>query len=121
MVSDDIFSQFDTHAWNILVVEGNNYLIDVTFGSGTCNGNTYEIILKEFYFCAEPEYLIFTHFPKDSKWQLLKNPLNNDEFTKLARFNYLFFEYFRGSSKLNYVINKKEGIIRLYKKNLIVK
>ena len=29
----------------------------------------------DFYFCPDPEALIYSHFPDDPKWQLLKQPL----------------------------------------------
>lgn len=29
----------------------------------------------DFYFCPDPEYFVYSHFPEDPKWQLLKQPL----------------------------------------------
>lgn len=29
----------------------------------------------DFYFCPDPESLIYSHFPEDPKWQLLRQPL----------------------------------------------
>ena len=113
--SSDIF---ETHAWNILQVNENKYLIDTTWGSGSVeNEINYNKILKEFYFCCDPEYFIFSHFPSDPNYQLLNNPIGNDEFSKTVFFSHLFFKYFKGSPQLYYLIKtKKECTIKLYKK-----
>jgi len=95
---------FGRHAWNALEVKGNKYLIDATWGSGSIkeNENKYTKELKEFYFCTNPEDFIFTHFPNESKWQLLESLIKNEEFEKTALFHYTFFNYFKKASELNY-------------------
>ena len=109
---------YERHAWNVLEVEKKDYLIDATWGAGSTKNNKYEKIFKEFYFCSNPEYLIFTHYPKETKWQLLKSPIGPDEFENRIKFSYIFFENFKGSSDLyNIITTKNEYTIRLYKKN----
>jgi transglutaminase/protease-like cytokinesis protein 3 len=74
-----------THAWNSIKLNGKWILIDTTWGS------SYNISQSEFYFDIKPELSINTHYPKNSKWQLLKKPLsledfNNSKFVKLIWF-----------------------------------
>ena len=109
---------YTSHAWNALEVNQMNYLIDATWGSGSSNNGKYKKDLNEFYFCTNPEYFIFTHFPEESKWQLLEKPIENEEFQKRVRFNEIFFKYFKGSTDLynNIIITKNEYKIRLYKR-----
>lgn len=110
---------FGSHAWNILKVKENYYLIDSPWGAGSVEekSNKYIKKLKEFYFCSDPEYFIFSHFPSESKWQLLKNPIGNEEFSKTIKFSELFFKFFKGSNQIYYIIKtNKECTIRLYKK-----
>jgi len=106
------------HAWNSLEVNQKNYLIDSTWGSGSLTNGKYKKNLKEFYFCTNPEYFIFTHFPEESKWQLLETPIGNEEFQKRVRFDEIFFKYFKGSTDLydNIIITKNEYTIRFYKR-----
>lgn len=62
------------HAWNAIKLNGKWILIDTTWGTSN-NKET-----SEFYFDIKPEYLIITHYPNDSKWQLLKEPLTLEQF-----------------------------------------
>jgi hypothetical protein len=64
------------HAWNAIKLNGKWILVDTTWGT---SNNT---ATSDFYFNIKPEYAIITHFPEDSKWQLLENPLSLKEFNK---------------------------------------
>jgi hypothetical protein len=73
------------HAWNAIKLNGKWMLIDTTWGTSN------DVNQSEFYFDIKPELAINTHYPKNSKWQLLKNPLsleefNNSKFVKLIWF-----------------------------------
>lgn len=70
--SDDSFR----HAWNAIKINGKWILVDTTWGT------SFDPVQSEFYFDIKPELAINTHFPKDSKWQLLKKPLSLEEFNK---------------------------------------
>jgi hypothetical protein len=63
------------HFWNAVKLYGNWYLIDATLASLTKE--------YDFFFFSNPEYLIFTHFPNDASWQLLKKIKLKEEFTTL--------------------------------------
>ena len=47
----------------------------------------------EFYFLTNPEQFIYSHFPKEEKWQLLARPVSLEEFTQMAQLKPHFFEY----------------------------
>ncbi|QCE41943.1 transglutaminase domain-containing protein [Psychroserpens sp. NJDZ02] len=70
--SDDNFR----HAWNAIKLNDEWILIDTTWGTSKDEETS------EFYFDIKPELSIITHYPEDSKWQLLKEPLTLAEFNK---------------------------------------
>lgn len=70
------------HAWNAVYIEGNWYLLDVTWASGTpeyLSGRKRKPDLNTF-FLPPPEELIKTHLPEDPSWQLLDRKVTLDEF-----------------------------------------
>jgi hypothetical protein len=72
LTKDDSFR----HGWNAIKLNDKWILIDTTWGTSK------EEEYSEFYFDIKPEHSIITHFPEDSKWQLLKEPLTLEEFNK---------------------------------------
>lgn len=70
--SDDNFR----HAWNAIKLNDKWILVDTTWGTSK------EQETSEYYFDIKPEFSIITHYPEDSKWQLLKEPLTLEEFNK---------------------------------------
>ena len=40
--------------------------------------------VNEFFFLTDPEEFIFTHCPRERRWQLLKNPIDENKFEKQA-------------------------------------
>ena len=70
------------HEYNVIKLNNKWYPIDSTWGSGSVEGKKYVRSFNEFYFLADPELLIKTHFPEDSKWQLTKKKYSLDDFLK---------------------------------------
>jgi transglutaminase/protease-like cytokinesis protein 3 len=69
------------HAWNIILVDNNLYIIDPTWGSGVVdNNNKYIKKINEKYFLADPEEFCKTHYPINSTFQLLERPILFQEF-----------------------------------------
>lgn len=64
------------HAWNAIKIDGKWKLVDSTWGT------SYDPTQSEFYFDIKPELAINTHFPENSKWQLLEKPVTLEEFNK---------------------------------------
>ncbi len=70
--ADDSFR----HAWNAIKLDGKWILLDSTWGTSGNQG------VSDFYFDIDPGLAIITHFPEESKWQLLKEPLTLEEFNR---------------------------------------
>jgi len=62
------------HAWNAIKINNKWLLVDSTWGT------TNDKSQSEFYFDIKPEFLIISHYPKDSNWQILEKPLSLEEF-----------------------------------------
>lgn len=80
------------HAWNAVEIDGNWYLLDVTWGAGHVKDGIFYPEFEPFYFATPPEKLIYTHFPQDAKWQLLDNPISREKFDSLPRVYPAFFK-----------------------------
>lgn len=68
--SDDSYR----HAWNAVKLNENWILLDATWGTSEDSS------ISDFYFDMQPELAIMTHYPEDSKWQLLEQPLSLEDF-----------------------------------------
>lgn len=80
------------HAWNMVKIENAYYFIDSTWDSGYMNGkNSVQKYTTDWLF-IKPEHFIFTHLPEKQNQQLLKDPISNVEFLRLANFQPKFFE-----------------------------
>lgn len=81
----------EEHVWNLIVINDNNYLVNPTLGSGTCDGNSYIKKFNDFYFATKPEFFIRTHYPELSDYQLLDKPISHDEFKSMAFLRHYFY------------------------------
>lgn len=81
------------HAWNAVFIEGNWYLMDVTWDSprGIGKLKSGEKPIKSAYLFTPPEYFGVRHFPNDPKWQLRKAPLSRPEYTRQPILEPAFF------------------------------
>jgi hypothetical protein len=75
------------HAWNAVELDGRWHLVDVTWASGYPDLDKGEFAkrLNEFYFLTPPDEFIFTHFPDNPKWQLLKDEVTRDDFDRFNK------------------------------------
>ena len=80
------------HAWNAVKIGGNYYVLDVTWGSGSCNGDSYVKSLKDSYFCSNPDAFIRTHLPVEQKWQLVSPTITLEQFVNLLNIGMDFYE-----------------------------
>ena len=62
------------HAWNAIKLNGKWILVDTTWGNSNDSNQS------EYYFDINPEWLIITHYPEKSDWQLLQKPITLEEF-----------------------------------------
>lgn len=77
------------HAWNAVRINGNWYLLDLTWASGTCNGKLTRFIRQrnDDYYLTPPEKFILDHHPENKEWQLLAHPYSMWTFIMNARKN----------------------------------
>jgi hypothetical protein len=82
----------DNHAWNAVKIHGTYYLVDTTWDAGYvyATGN-FDKTYSTGYLFIPPEAFIYSHFPRDPKWQLLDKPLLADEFGRLPLLEGNFF------------------------------
>ena len=74
------------HAWNAVQINSKWILVDVTWA------NQFEDKTTDFYFGADPDRLILTHFPDNSNWQLLSNPITISDFNNLPYIHSFYFQ-----------------------------
>ena len=77
---------FERHAY--VMVEGDTpnryFFVDATWGSGTVNNGTFKRSDPNLtWFHTSPVWMAFSHFPYETKHQMLKKPLSFEEFQKL--------------------------------------
>lgn len=77
------------HEWNAVYIEDEWYLLDLAWAVTTASEGAGS---NDFYFLTPPEVFVSQHFPADSKWQLLDQPLAKSEFD---RFPKLYDPYFQ--------------------------
>ena len=88
------FNESSNHAWNAVKINGSWYLIDCTWGAGYINEDKkYVRKFDDHYFMTPPSEFIFDHFPDNSSWQLLSNPISKSEFEQLVYVKSEFFRY----------------------------
>lgn len=72
------------HAWNAVKMDNNRWMIvDATWGAGHVKNKKFTRKLSVHFFDPKPEIFIFTHFPKEDRWQLLNKPVARDEFLRM--------------------------------------
>jgi transglutaminase-like putative cysteine protease len=73
----------ESHAWNAVELDGQWFLVDVTWGSpNMLSGNKPGAALRSDYLLTPPEVFGLDHFPKKDEWQLRATPLSRGEFIR---------------------------------------
>ena len=80
------------HAWNVVKLGSIYYLVDPTWGSGSCKNENFVSDPNDFYFCTNPERLIRTHLPADSRWQLISPTITLQQFVNKLILNKNFYQ-----------------------------
>ena len=120
------------HEYNVIKLDNKWYPIDSTQGAGHIEGKKFIKSYNEFYFLADPELLIKTHFPADEKWQLTQKKYTLEEFFKWPIVKNSFYLYgfekyspeigvinLTDSNSLKFIVygkdmSKKTGICNIY-------
>lgn len=80
------------HAWNAARINDRWYLVEPTWAAGHIDSEKgYVKTYDSTYLFTPPEVMINTHFPSDSKWQLLKEPLSRSAFVRQPMLRPAFF------------------------------
>ena len=87
------------HGWNAIKIDGNYYLLDVTWGIGSCDGDDYTPKLTDSYFCTKPEVFIRTHHPLQKEYQLVYPTITLEEFFNSLYVTMEFYE--NGMTEIN--------------------
>lgn len=82
------------HAYNIIKINNNWFPIDTTWAAGYVDTNKqFKKSLNEFYFFTNPEFLIRSHFPFNTKYQLTEKKYTLEEFSNWPNIEYNYFNY----------------------------
>jgi transglutaminase-like putative cysteine protease len=98
------------HAWNIVTINGENYLVDCTWDSGYMDGRVSKQRYTTDWLFLKPEHFLYMHYPENAKQQLVAEPLSAEQFSALPFFKPKFFELADNLSvnlqKINQVDNR---------------
>jgi tetratricopeptide (TPR) repeat protein len=73
-----------SHTWVAVKIEGKWQLVDPTQGAGDIDlaRRCFVRQYKDYFFLPPPEKLIFTHLPRQPRWQLLSETVSDEEFDR---------------------------------------
>ena len=102
------------HAWNAVFFNDKWNLIDATWSTGNYRDEPNYFDFSDRYFCISPDLMILSHFPKDSKWQLLPKKLTKKHFFTRPLFHVRNIDFdMILSSDIRGTIRPKNGYIIL--------
>ena len=79
------------HAWNAVKIQGDWKLVDVTWGSGYVEEDTFYSAFNEDYFLTDPDKFIFNHLPTHRQWKLITREVSRTDFHNFPLIHSGFF------------------------------
>jgi len=101
------------HAWNMVKLDSNWYLIDCTWDAGYVERRQAVQSYKTDYLFTKPEIMIYTHFPEKPEYQLIDPPVTRPVFLEMPRYSPLFFKYMTEVPSNLKKITEIEGRIKM--------
>ena len=90
--TDDTLVSPYQHAWNSVVIDGQTYLLDCTWGARQDGESATDyLIRRDYYFKTPANQLIFDHLPENPSSQYLVTPITADAFQNLPNLKQTFF------------------------------
>ncbi|XP_071494355.1 uncharacterized protein [Diadema antillarum] len=97
------------HTWNAVRIDGFWHFVDCNWGvshiAGSVTYDPFRFEYDEHYFLADPDVIIYSHFPNDPAWQLLKDALTLEQFNNQVLLKPDFFKFGFG------LMNQKTAVI----------
>jgi hypothetical protein len=91
----DKFSETN-HAWNVIKINHQWKLVDVTWGSGSGTTKDNKLVstsrFDPYWFCVEPKEFIFRHLPEETHWQLTNSFITLAQYEDLPYLDETFFK-----------------------------
>ena len=82
-----------SHTWNAVKIGDQWQLVDCTWGAGFIQDKKFVKTYRDYFFLTPPEQFVFTHFPADSKWQLLTPVVTREEFLQWPKIELPLFQF----------------------------
>lgn len=103
---EDIGKRIDdtNHAWNIVTIDGESFLVDSTWGAGHTNGKWIPSP-SDFYFKTPPSQFFLKHYPKNKEDALISPAPSIDSFIDAP-------VYYDWQGKMIEMTSPDSGIIR---------
>lgn len=67
-----------THTWNVVKLKDGWHLLDITWAIGHGSENNPD----NFWYFTNPQEFIYSHYPENPKWTLIKNPISYLDFQR---------------------------------------
>ncbi|MDO4956871.1 MAG: transglutaminase domain-containing protein [Bacteroidales bacterium] len=101
-------NDFGSHAWVTVKLDGKYTLLDPTWGAGSVDGKVFTRKKDHsMWFDVDPSWMFFSHFPDDTKWQLMQTAYNSAQFKKLPFCRPLSSIGVNGTVLLNAILTEK--------------
>ena len=104
------------HCWVYVKCDEKDVLIDPMWGSGSIkDGQFIRSENDESWFDVKPEWMIFTHFPQEKKYQFIKKKINEEKFKELpVLYPYIEKYGFDAATVLKTVREKESGAPEIF-------
>ena len=105
------------HAWNMVKIDENWYLVDCTWDSGYMNGKVSKQEYKTDWLFTKPEHFINSHFPDNARYQLISPELSTAELFSLPSLDPVFYDVVSEYSDLSKINKTDSSFVLNYVEN----